>query len=60
MGELGGQAGADVHEVLLAQLIGFRGLLGGADDVDNVNVGDVVELARSGLAHGDHGKGHVV
>ena len=61
MGEYGGQAGADVHEVLLAEwLPRYPRLLGLADDVDDVDVGDVVELARPGLAHGDHGECHLI
>ena len=61
MGELGGQAGADLHEELLAERLpyGLR-VLGLADHIDDVDVGDVVELVCPGLAHGDHGKGHLV
>ena len=56
VGELGGQAGADVHEELLAERLpyGLR-VLGLADHVDDVDVGDVVELVCPGLTHGDHG-----
>ena len=61
MGELCGQVGADVHEVLLAdRFLSVLGLVGGADDVDDVDVRDVVELAGSGLAHGDHGESHLI
>ena len=60
MGELGGQTGTDVHEVLLARFSCSPRLPSRADDVDDVDVGDVVELVCPGLAHGDHGEGHVI
>ena len=60
MGELGGQTGADVHKVLLARLSHSPRLPSWADDVDDIDIGDVVELIRPGLAHGDHGKDHLV
>ena len=61
MGELGGQVRADLHELLLAdRLLNVMWIVGGADDVDDVDVRDVVELSGPGLSHGDHGEGHVV
>ena len=59
--ELSGQVRADLHEALLAdRLLSPLRLAGGADDVDDVDVRDVVELAGPGLSHGDHCEGHVV
>ena len=61
VGELSGHMRADLHEALLAdRLLSTAGLVGGTDDVDDVDVRDVVELSGPGLSHGDHGKGHVV
>ena len=46
VGELGGQVRADLHELLLAdRLLNVIWIVGGADDVDDVDVRDVVELA---------------
>ena len=59
--ELSGQVRADLHEALLAdRLLSPLRLAGGGDDVDDVDVRDVVELAGPGLSHGDHCEGHVV
>ena len=61
MGELGGQVRADLHELLLAdRLLNVMWIVGGADDVDDVDVRDVVELSGPRLSHGDHGKGHLI
>ena len=61
MGELGGKVRADLHELLLAdRLLNVMWIVGGADDVDDVDVRDVVELSGPRLSHGDHGKGHLI
>ena len=67
-GQPDGELGAQAHQVVLVD--GPNGSGGppgggrvarggsGAHDVDDVDVGDVVELARTSLAHGDDGEGH--
>src|SRR5699024_9145111 len=47
-----GQPGPHGDRVLLV------GALGGVDDVHDVDVGDVVELTSTGLAHADDGELH--
>src|SRR5699024_3774874 len=63
-GELAGQGRADGDHVLLDLGVDLAVLPhqvgGGGDDVHDVDVGDVVELAGAGLAQGDHGPAHVL
>src|SRR5699024_10737572 len=61
-GELAGEGGADGDHVLL-DLGGELTVLahqvgGGGDDVHDVDVGEVVELASAGLPQRDHGPAH--
>ena len=54
-GELPRQRGPDRDHVLLVAV-----LVRGGDDVHDVDVGDVVELPRAGLAHRDDGPAHLL
>ena len=66
MRQFDGELGSQTHELVLVDAPIGRGRGGGIerlgepDDVDDVDVGDVVELACSGLAHSDDSQGHGV
>ena len=58
-GELAGQGRADRDDVSLPLITVLRALCGG-DDMHDVDVGDVVELAGTGLAERDHRPAHLL